>query len=168
MRSKAKPSEGADAGYDFAHGDAESTPAAGQAPMLPYTPCYDFARVEAGFEAGLDAPTQALLWFCAYRGRVEAGLEAGLDAPIHALLWSCAYRGRVEAGLERQASMLPHLPCYCFDRNEAEADPKLYIIIKGVGLGLGRRPERKRRRILVRHRPQVGKHRCQMGLRCRV
>ena len=49
--------------------------------------------------------------FTASRGHVEACLEACLDSPGYAR--------------------------YVFVRVEAEADPKLYDIIKGVGLGLG-------------------------------
>ena len=56
-----------------------------------------------------------LLVFGASRGRVEAGLEAGPDSPVHARK--------------------------CLVQVGAEADPKLYNIIKGVGKGLGLGPE---------------------------
>ena len=59
----------------------------------------------------------------------------------------------------REASTLPYKPWYCFVPPEAEADPKLYNTIKGVGLGLGldlNMHKCDQTRILVRNFSQVG------------
>ena len=82
--------------------EGEWRPATRQASTLQRKPRFETnrGRVEAGLEAGIHSPMQALLVFEASGGRVEAGLEAGVRPPMQALLVFEASGGRVEAGLQ--------------------------------------------------------------------
>ena len=89
--------------------------------------------------------------------RVSRPASRQASMPPHKPCYGFAHTEAESRPASRQASTLPYSSCQCLGRTEAAADPKPYIIIKGVGLGLGLRPRgHKQHRILIRHRSQLG------------